>query len=238
MNRNEVTFNLGRPAAGMLAVQVIDGKSYRPERVQVPYEDLDQVLARRRAARRANPIVPNLADRQAWELYDRETVATNTVTAASYIFFQTPIGATKTKNSTNMIQAGRLEDPQRFFVTALRFIFASDVLSVDINAFLSAYYCEFYIGQKIYQEGPLVLFPGGAGVQGQTSRTDESNWNNGAPCPSAINLLGEEGVWILQGQQFRCEVKTSTTFTTSNASAATGLDMLCVLDGIIYRQVQ
>ncbi len=237
MKHYEHVIPLATPHPGMLADQIFDGKRYRAHRVQLGNE-MGQVLARRQAARRANPIVPNLADRQAWELYDRVTVATNTVTATSIIFFQTPISATKTKNDTNLIQAGRLEDPQRFFVTALRFIFASDILSADLNAFLSVYFCEFYIGQKIYQEGPLVLFPGGAGVQGQTSRTDESNWNNGVANPAAINLLGEEGIWILQGQQFRTEVKTSATFTTSNATAATGLDILCVLDGILYRQVQ
>lgn len=218
--------------------RIIDGKRHIGHRVSIMPSESEQLLAKRRAERFANPIVPNLADRQAWELYDRVTVATNTATASSYIFFQTPISATKTKVDTNLIQAGRLEDPQRFFVTALRFIFSSDVKNVDIQTFLKRYYCEFWVGQKIYQEGPLVLFPGGAGVAGFTTKTDSANWNNGVPNPSAINLLGEEGIWILQGQQFRVETKAATVFTTSNASDATGLNILCVLDGILYRQVQ
>jgi hypothetical protein len=195
-------------------------------------------VQRRQLARYANPVVPNMADRQAWELYDRLTVNVGTVTAANYIFFQSPISGTKTKNETNLIQAGRLEDPQRFFVTALRFIFSSDMLSTDIVRFLKNYYVEFWVGQKIYQEGPLVLFPGGAGVSGHSTLTDDSNWNHGFPSPQAINLLGEEGIWILQGQQFRAEVKTSAAFTTSELSNSQGLNILCVLDGILYRQVQ
>lgn len=198
----------------------------------------DPILQRRRLRRYANPVVPNMADRQAWLLYDRLLVGTNTATSSIYTAFQTPISANKQKIDTNLIQAGRLEDPQRFFVTALRFLFASDTLSVDLNEMLQRYYCEFWIGSKIYQEGPLPLFPGGGGVCGFTTETQESNWNNGCADPRAINLLGEEGIWILQGQQFRVELKASSTFTTSNATNATGIDLLVVLDGILYRQVQ
>lgn len=195
-------------------------------------------LIARRLRRYANPVVPNMADRQAWMLYDRLAVATNTLTATNYVFFQVPIsGSTKTKNDTNLVQQGRLEDPQRFFVTALRFIISSDVLSTDITRLLKNFYCEFWIGSKIYQEGPLVLFPGGAGVSGNSVKTGDSNWNHGDANPSAINLLGEEGIWILQSQNFRVETK-GTAFTTSAATDATGLNVLCVLDGVIYRQVQ
>ena len=203
----------------------------------------DRALVNRRLRRFANPVVPNMADRQAWMLYDRRIIATNTATPTSHLFFTVPVGqdvssTPKPKTDTNMVQQGRLEDPQRFFMTALRFIIASDALSLDLNALLSNYFCEFWIGGKIYQEGPLVLFPGGAGVSGFSTLTAESNWNNGVPNPSAINLLGEEGVWILQGQQFRVEMKTTNAFTTSNVVGSTGLDILCVLDGILYRQVQ
>lgn len=206
---------------------------------------VDRALMNRRLRRFANPVVPNMADRQAWMLYDRTIIATNTATPTSQLFFTIPTGqqvgvaaVPKPKTDTNMVQSGRLEDPQRFFMTALRIIVASDALTVDLNALLSNYYLEFWIGGKIYQEGPLVLFPGGAGVSGFSSKTNESNWNNGVPSPSSINLLGEEGVWILQGQQFRVEMRTTNVFTTSNALDATGLDILTVLDGILYRQVQ
>jgi hypothetical protein len=204
---------------------------------------VDRALMNRRLKRFANPVVPNMADRQAWMLYDRTIIATNAATPTSQLFFTVPTGqpvgaVPKPKTDTNMVQSGRLEDPQRFFMTALRIIVASDALSVDLNALLSNYFLEFWIGGKIYQEGPLVLFPGGAGVSGFSTKTNESNWNNGIPSPAAINLLGEEGVWILQGQQFRVEMKTTNVFTTSNATDATGLDILAVLDGILYRQVQ
>jgi len=187
---------------------------------------------RRIVRRYRNPVVPNMADRQAWNLYDRQKKVAG-VSDATILFFQVPISGTKPKEDTNMIQAGRLEDPQRFFVTALRIVMASAMSPVDIDEFQKKYYCEFYIGQKIYQEGPLVLFPGGGGVQGMSTATSQAFWNNGAPDPRAINLLGEEGVWILQGQQFRVEVKTTTTFTM-----ATAQNILVVLDGILYRQVQ
>ena len=215
-----------------------DGLLNAGRRRQIGVEIDSQAAIRRRLSRASNPVVPDMADRQAWILYDTISVGTNTVTASNMIFFQSPIAANKTKADTNLIQAGRLEDPQRFFVTALRFCVYADAKYTDINRLLKNYYLELIIGTKVYQEGPLVFFPGGAGQTGATVKSGESAWLNGSADARAINLLGEEGIWILQGQQFRVEVKTSSTFTTSNDADSTGLKMVCALDGILYRQIQ
>lgn len=222
-----------------------DVHNYDPQRagrgLKVGCEVWSPEMIKRRLARVQNPVVPNMADRQAWMLYDRLKVAASTAISSPYTFFQNGTGTgtpPKPKEDTNLIQSGRLEDPQRFFVTALRFVFSSDMYLADMFLFQKNYYAEFWIGSKIYQEGPLPLFPGGAGTWGATTRSDQSVFGNGVPDPRSINLLGEEGIWILQGQQFRVEIKTSATGTTSSASGAPGINILCVLDGILYRQVQ
>lgn len=210
-------------------------------RVPMGVEVWSPELMRKRLLRYSNPIVPNLADRQAWMLYDRLKVAAAANTSSPYVFFQNGTGTgtpPKPKEDTNLVQTGRLEDPQRFFITAVRLVFSSDMFFEDVVLFQKNYFIELWIGQKIYQEGPLPLFPGGAGVSGFTTRTAQSSWNNGAPDPRSINLLGEEGIWILQGQQFRVEMKSSVAATALQSAPAPGANILLVLDGILYRQVQ
>src|SRR5215475_14814858 len=124
----------------------------------------------RRAKERAlhhNPIAPNQADIVKWVLYDRFQFAPGTVVPNNFKFFTQPIGtAGKTKIDTNMDQVQRLSDPLWFNTEGVGFFFGSINLLNDINAFFQSEYMEFWVGQKVYLEGPLQCFPGGAGIQG------------------------------------------------------------------------
>lgn len=194
----------------------------------------------RTVGRRRNPIMPDWTDIQPWHFYDRLTTAVATAMAADQLFFTTPLSATKTKLDTNLKQAGRLPDPKHFLVTAMRFIFDSRMLLSDIQQIIGNFFIEFTIGDKIYAEGHFDLFPGGAGIYGMTTRTAEATWANGYPDPMAVDQWGSDrGIHILQGQTFDVKARTPNTVTTATAAAGgTGSNIRCVLDGILYREVQ
>jgi hypothetical protein len=189
---------------------------------------------------RRNPIMPNWADIQPWHYYDRLTAAAAATVATDLLWFTTPLSATKTKLDTNLKQAGRLPDPKHFLVTAMRFVFEPSMLLADITLVNRSYYVEFEIGDKIYAEGHFDLYPGGAGISGYTTRTAESTWFNGHPDPMAVDQWGaDRGIHILQGQTFQVRGRAPTAITLAAVGAGgSGMNLRCVLDGILYREVQ
>jgi hypothetical protein len=194
-----------------------------------------------KAFRAKNPVAADLADVVPYKIYDTLTTAANTAASGMYQFFTTPQSATKGKLLTNLEQAGRLPDPRHFFVRSLRFIFGASMLLTDILAMLNNYYAEFWIGNKIYMEGPLYLFPGGAGVNGVTTNTSESVYSLGMPDCTTVDDFGDKGFSILQGQTFKVNVimgGTTPTFSNTTTPASAGLRLICVLDGILAREVQ
>lgn len=193
---------------------------------------------------KSNPLVPDMTDIQPWMFYDRLTAAAASQVTQNLLFFTTPLSSGKTKLDTNLKQAGRLPDPKHFLLMAIRFVFSSDMAIADIQNILKSYYVELEIGDKIFSEGHLDLFPGGAGLDGTTSTTVAASTsgftNNGNPNPLATNNWGtEHGIHIQQGQTFqvRCIAPTAITMA-AGAAGGTGMNLRCVFDGILYREVQ
>lgn len=190
------------------------------------------------ANREQNPIEPNRADILPWFLYDRLKQTTASVTLSEYDFFTTPIGGTKTKQDTNLEQTSRLSDPQHFNTLGLRMYFSSIMLLADVVTILDNYYIEFWIGQKVYAEGPLSQFPAGAGIYGFAGTGDLAGaYTNGLPSPQATVdfRIGDSNIGhhILQGQTFKVKLLTNTTFTLVGT-----FNVLCTLEGILSRGVQ
>lgn len=219
----------------------------------------------RRRVQQENPIAPNQADIVKWIIYDRFQFAPGTTVPSNFKFFTQPIGtASKTKIDTNMDQVQRLADPLWFNTEGVGFFFGSVNVLTDINAFLQSEYMEYWIGQKVYLEGPIQCFPGGAGLAGvATGGTALSTtYSNGIPradnvfdvrLPAGIHLGvdannvpivtdGLIGVTILQGQQFRIEMNAPAGGAALSAVAATppgtGLTVMAYLYGILSRGVQ
>lgn len=214
--------------------------------------------------RRTNPIAPNQADIVKWILWDRFQFAPGTTVPNNFKFFTQPIGtAGKTKIDTNMDQVQRLADPLWFNTEGIGFFFGSTNILTDINAFIQSEYCEFWVGQKVYCEGPVQCFPAGVGVSGMAAgSTDITTWGNGIPridniydlrLPAGIHLGvdannvpiitdGLIGVTILQGQQFRIEMNAPMGGAALAAPSATppgtGLTVMAYLYGILSRGVQ
>lgn len=201
----------------------------------------------RRAVARRNPIVKGMTDVQPWLYYDRLTAAAGATVATTLMFFTTPLSATKSKLDTNLKQAGRLPDPKHFLVMSLRFIVDVGMNIIDVVALIKNYYVEFEIGDKIFAEGHFDLYPGGAGLDGfgqpaTAAAIHKQVANNGVASPMACNTWGKEhGIHILQGQTFqvRAVAPTAVTLQADNANALTpGMNLRCVLDGILFREVQ
>lgn len=223
-----------------------------------------------RAAKRKsfaqNPIAPNQADIVKWVLYDRFQFAPGTTVPNNFKFFTQPIGtAGKTKIDTNMDQVQRLSDPLWFNTEGLGFWFGTVNLLSDLNAFFQSEYMEYWVGQKVYLEGPIQVFPGGAGLQGVADSATPgvgATFSNGQArtdnvydvrLPAGIHLGvdannvpivtdGLIGITILQGQQFRIEMNApmgGAALAASTATpAGTGLTIMAYLYGILSRGVQ
>lgn len=197
------------------------------------------------------PIMPNMTDAVNWSLYDRVVTAAGANTLPLYVFYSIPMNTGgKTKNDTNLEQVQRLPDPEWMNVTHLGFYFTGNMVKADIDNFINSYYMEFWVGQKIYAEGPLVKFPAGVGITGATTRNNEGAWTNGVPMNTNMTDLrlplgiansdGYTGITILQGQQFQVRL-IGTAFALSAAAApnnGTGLNLMCFADGIKSRGVQ
>jgi hypothetical protein len=216
--------------------------------------------AARRRGRERNPIAPNQADIVKWILYDRFQFASGTTVPNNFKFFTSPIGQNgKTKVDTNMEQVQRLADPLWFNTEGIGFFFGGPNDPTDINGFLDTEYMEYWVGQKVYLEGPVQCFPGGAGLQMAAAGVLDYRFaTNGVPrtdnvfdvrLPAGIHLGtdtagnsivtdGLIGITILQGQQFRVEMQAPAGGFALEAAPGSGLNVMCYLYGILSRGVQ
>lgn len=223
--------------------------------------------AAQRRSGSANPIAPNQADIVKWLLYDRFVFAAGTTVPNNFKFFTQPIGtAGKTKVDTNLDQVQRLPDPLWFNTEGVGFYFSNKTNPADMQAFFDTEYMEYWVGQKVYLEGPIQVFPGGAGIFGAVSVTGTAVAQliaNGQPrtdniydcrLPAGIHLGvdatntpiitdGLIGITILQGQQFRIEMNAPLGGAALSAVGATpfpggGLTIMAYLHGILSRGVQ
>lgn len=206
-----------------------------------------------------NPIMPNSADIVSWVLYDRFNFVAGATVPNQFNFFTAPIGAGgKTKIDTNMELVQQLPAPLWMNVTGIGFWFGSDTIKLDIDLIVNSSYIEFWVGQKVYLEGPLQCFPGAAGLAGVSTQTNESVFTNGVPgpgnyfdvrLPAGLGLGGGNvsdgliGITILQNQQFSVRVLAPGGGATLTAAAAVptpgnGARVMAYLYGILSRGVQ
>lgn len=209
--------------------------------------------------RRPNPIAPNQADIVNWVLYDRISFTAGSTVPNNFKFFVVPIGTnSKTKVDTNLEQVSLLPNPLWMNVIGIGYMFSTNAIKNDIDAFLTSEYMEFWVSQKVYLEGRFECFPSGTGLYGQSDQTSQATWNVGLPAlsnffdvrlPAGLNLGGQQvtdgliGVTILQGQSFHIECNAPAGGATLIAADATptpgtGLTVNAYLYGILSRGVQ
>ena len=237
-------------------------------RVKLKNAISEYAQAAKRRVKRENPIAPNQADIVKWVLYDRFIFAPGTVVPNNFKFFTQPIGTNgKTKIDTNLDQVQRLPDPIWFNTEGVEFYFSNRTNPIDLQAFFDSEYMEYWVGQKVYLEGPLQVFPGGAGMFGNLAggaiNPNFAIISNGFPMtsnvydvrlPAGIHLGvdasntpivtdGLIGITILQGQQFKIEMNAplggiALTAASAEPFAGGGLTIMAYLYGILSRGVQ
>lgn len=206
----------------------------------------------------ANPIVPNMADYVNWIFYDRLVTAAGGTIPTSTGLFTIPIGqSSKTKVDTNLDLVSQLPQPYWMNATHIGFYFNPNTLLLDVVNLTTQSYIEFWVNNKIYVEGPLQCFQGGAGITGNTAQTGSAILSNGMPqgnsmmfdlrLPAGLNLGnmttdGLTGITILQSQLFKVMLQLpggSLTLTANNATPTpgTGLTVQAFLHGHLSRSV-
>lgn len=214
---------------------------------------------RRQLLQRNEAVAPGMVDIQQMPLYDTWTVASGTVFVPPIQFFTVPIGtigsgftSAKTQVQTNMTDTQRLQAPRSFEVHALRIFVLQNICHQDVELLYTSLNAVLIVGEKPYQQAPIWFFPAGGGMTGNPAVAlyDEAaptkslytNWQNGECNPCAINLIAQPFlIKIEQGENFRVELQgvgNLTSTATGSVPEATGITIVCVLDGILTRQVQ
>ena len=206
-----------------------------------------------------------MADYTNWIYYDRIVFGAGTNIPTQFQLFVVPYNTGgKTKVDTNVQLPSQLPQPYWMNVTHIGFSWLPNVLDLDLVAFLSKSYMEFWVNDKIYSEGPYVAYPGNTGVYGYSTLTNDQGVNNGIPTgvqsmydlrlPSGINLgmdangqpvvtNGLTGINILQSQIFMIKNYLPAgvlglSASTLTPNPGTGLTLYCYLHGILSRSVQ
>lgn len=242
-----------------LAGQLLrNGWGSKPEIGESISTKISQFFRGRKQHHMHNPIVPNMADYVNWVLYDRLVTAAGGTIPATTGLFTIPIGqSSKTKVDTNLDLVSQLPQPYWINCTHMGFYWEPNTLMLDVVNLLHQSYCEFWVNNKIYLEGPLMCFQGGAGAYGSTAQTGGTINSNGMPqgnsmmfdlrLPAGLNLGsltsdGLTGITILQSQLFKVVINLPGGALTLTASTATptpgvGLTLYAFIHGHLSRSV-
>jgi hypothetical protein len=204
-----------------------------------------QIMSAQEASgRNTNSIMGGWVDRGPWQYWDTVVGALSVALASQYSPFSVPIGAqdpltstTKTKLATNMVRGNQFPPPRCLLLIAIGFYFSSRMLKPDIDAVLDNCWMEFRIDDKIFHEGQLWQFPGGAGLHGVTTNNGESVYTLGIPAPCYTRRYNDWSKYIAPLQQFSMTITFPGTPPTMS-STGVGLYMPVFLDGLTDRSVQ
>jgi hypothetical protein len=172
-------------------------------------------------------------------LYDTVTFAAGaTITTASSYLFVNVQG--KTLAQTNVQNSKKLDAPEAFTIKSYGFYWVQSVLLADLYAILTGAggaVLEFYIGNKVYQRGPLWKYcPGGGPVMFSTL-TSTQMINNGWQGRSEMNRVAINVV-IDNQASFYAQLNTTGITLTTSANGGTGFTYQLVLSGLYARGVQ
>ena len=209
------------------------------------YGQAGQIMSSQEAqGRNTNAIMADWVDRGPWQYWDTITFAANTLVSTQYSPFSVPIGAqdpltnqTKTKLQTNLQRGNQFPPPRCLLLIAIGFSFQPGFTKADINLILDSCYMEFRIDDKIFHEGPLELFPPGAGLNGTTQNSGESSWILGLPSPVYQRRYGDWAKYIAPLQQFSMVLNFGGG-GVAVPTLTTGGYLKIYLDGLTDRSVQ
>jgi len=186
---------------------------------------------------RGQIIISDQMDVQDTPIYDTVTYnAGASVTTPNSQFF-TNVGSASGKSyvQTNMTQQQKLTAPEAFSVFGVRFYYDSTILRADLNSLYQNTVYEFWMLTKNYQRAPLYHFSAGMGIDGYTTRTNESFYTNGTPNRDSMHTLSIPLV-ISNQLSFYGQLYIGTTAVTLNGSG-NGAILVTELVGLYARGV-
>ena len=183
--------------------------------------------------------VQDRMDVQHEPLWDTVTfAAAGTITETGSSFF-TNVGPAsgKTLAGTNLTQQSELPAPQAFSILGFRFRLGEDILLADMVAILNGFAVQFRLGEKDYNTGPPWFYNVGGGIDGHTTRTDNSFLTNGVPGRDSMHKLAIPIV-IENQMTFSGRLRGNNLVLTAAAAGGTGATTQLLLDGLHARGVQ
>jgi hypothetical protein len=165
-------------------------------------------------------------------LYDTYTIGAAALTSLSNMFFSTPISGTKTKNETNMSNAGVLPSPQVFRcfgIKAEAYVTKNTDITILAKLCMDSY-IRFFVGTKDYITIPFGAISGKVyqvidGLN-STAGADQALSSFGAPSAAGYKLPKNGFIDILSLENFGVEWILNTSVTL-NAN----LDIKIYLEG-------
>lgn len=180
--------------------------------------------------------VNNRMDVQHTPLYDTVVItAGNPLSVLTSAFF-TNVGASsnKTLALTNLTQSQKLAAPEAFSIFAFRFRYSENISLLDIYNIINGFCYEFYLGQKVYQRGPIWYYNAGGGIWATTTASTTTILNNGNPGRSNMHKLA---ISVVIENQMTFYAQLNGNAYTLNGGG-TGITMQSLLDGLYARGVQ
>ena len=149
----------------------------------------------------------------------------------------------KTKNWTNLPNNGQFNPPRCMVLRRLGFYFEPTMALSDIELVLQTAYLEFKIDDKIFFEGLMQFWPGGMGITGYSTASSQAVWLNGLATPHSMRDYGPYAKYIAPLQNFSLTITFPSTNPYNSSStlllnpSGTGLNFVCLMDGITDRSV-
>ena len=180
------------------------------------------------------PVQPGVLNYQQSPLYDTYELAASADTPTKIVFFETPTGASKGKEKTNLTRPFELTAPENFKVAAMRFVpIGMDV--TDVVSLMKNYAASLIVSGKTLLEAPIEFFAGGAGAVVEYDSGSAGTGNsvsNGIADPRACAFISApDQILIGSGETFSVELN-GTSFNTTAA-----VFLRCYLDGRYGRAV-
>lgn len=185
----------------------------------------------------------NNMDVQHMQLYDTISIAAGGSVSPLSVNFFSNVGpqSGKTAAQTNLAQSRQLQTPQAFSIMSFRVGWAPNILLADLLTVLANFDFEFQIGQKLYQQAPINMFPYGGGVWAAMSPSSASAFTtiftNGWPDRQGMHRLNIPLV-IDNTASFFGQFNGTPQTLTASGGGGTGGTFQCVLDGFYARGIQ
>lgn len=180
--------------------------------------------------------VSNRMDVQHTPLYDTVTIAAGSSlnVLTSSLFSNVGPQANKTPAQTNLTQPQKLAAPEAFSIFGFRFRYSENISILDLYNVVNGFAFEFYLGQKVYQRGPIWYYNAGGGVTGYFTTSSTTLYSNGVAGRSDMHKLA---ISVVIENQMTFYGQLQGTAYTMNANG-TGITFQMVLDGLYARGVQ